>query len=312
MPSLLTLPKELLLHILSFLPFPIIETLAKTHNYHITSTCLVLLQPLFARRQHIKLLESRFDSVKQDMGRLDFEIFICDTAKFSLSKDEWRRVREPVDEDWFERMEWLDLTFNNDLDWLRPGDDAREGKSGQIAPQITIEKIIKLEEEALQAGLRLPESFVRLHKDQTLLDHMPRNIATSFRLGDSIAKAPSTLDKDAGGYILTFCIDPDWENSYLLYLSTDGKHCILSADSMDELGDVEVAGVGFDEWLVMMVFEQQIHDAVMDNMAVSQELKEYVRVMYVRRPEEMKKPTRLEKRMVVMRGGKVIGPAFPD
>ncbi|KAH7068471.1 hypothetical protein FB567DRAFT_541121 [Paraphoma chrysanthemicola] len=312
MPSLLTLHKELLLRIISFLPFPIIETLAKTHNHHITSTCLAVLHPLFVLRRHIKLIQSRFDSLKQDMGRLDFEIFICETAKFGLSKAEWRRVRQPVDEDWFERMEWLDLTFNNSLDWLQTGDGAQQGESGQSEDQITTDKILKLEQEALQAGLRLPESLIRLFKDQALLDHMPRKIATSFYLSDAIVKAPSTLDNDAGGYILAFCIDPDWENTYLLYLTTDGKHCVLSQESMDDHGDIEVAGVGFDEWLVTMVFEQQIEDVVMENRAATERLKEYVRVMYVRRPEEMKKPTRLEKRMVVMRGGKVIGPAFPD
>lgn len=117
MPNLLTLPKELLLHILSFLPLPIIETLAQTYSYHITSTCLPLLQSLFTRRRHIKDVTAQFG----DFGfteLFEFEILVQEPKKFVISRSEWKRMKEPTDTEMLERMEWLLHVFKGDLKWL--------------------------------------------------------------------------------------------------------------------------------------------------------------------------------------------------
>ncbi|KAF2028127.1 hypothetical protein EK21DRAFT_90947 [Setomelanomma holmii] len=312
MPSLITLPKELLLHIISYLPLPIVEVLAKTHNRRITSTCLVLLQPLFTRRRHIKALKSRFGDFR-GVETFEFEIFIQETAKFGILKEEWRRVREPTEEDLLERMEWLNLTFMDDLDWLQPvRQTEEEKKSNKTDPLLTEGQVAKLQEEAHEAGVHIPQAFSQLVQSPGLLDRIPRSNASSFHIPTtSLSKATIAIDKDASGYTLPIYVDQEDGDTHSLYLSTDGTHCMLN-DSLYVLeghdSNINLSGVGFGEWLATAVFEKEINDVIFEDRAVEDALKDYVQAMYVRRPEELSRgqPTRTEQRMFIIRGGKSV------
>lgn len=308
MPTLLTLPKELLLLILSYLPLPVIETIARTHNHQITATCLILLRPLFARRRYIKALKARFGDI-EGVQIFDFEIFIQATAKFGISKAEWRRVREPTEEDVVERVEWLDWMFSMDgLEWLRPtGPPSASDRTSEICePLLSDDAVLSLQDKAQVAGVQIPSSFFHLVQSPDLLHRMPRSIVSSFTIDTHLSIAAV---KDASGYTLLFYTDHEYGDKYSLFLSMDGTHCVLNnpEDALDEsIGDL--SGVGFGEWLAVKVFEQEIHDVIFEDRVVEDTLRDYIHAIYVRRPEELKsgKPTRMEQRMFTIRGGKQV------
>ncbi|KAF2831782.1 hypothetical protein CC86DRAFT_367058 [Ophiobolus disseminans] len=323
MPTLLALPKELLLHILSFLTLPLIEIVAQTYNKNITATCMSLLQPLLTRRRHIKTLTAQFGPFNPPQ-QFEFEILTQETERFGLGKPRWGRLREPSGSDVLTAMEYLLHNFTGNLKWLEATKPQNEQNRAGSSTRKNYQALSQLEMAALEAeastlGLKLPAAFIKLFTNANLMHHVPAIYDTSLRISSGLNRVPAVIDSGAGGYCIPMREEMFGDSAWSLYLAPDGTHCVLETtydtgrswedvlsangpgpsslaateEEMQEAknegremavmlsGGVLLEGVGFEEWLALMCFENGVSLACCDMEEVGEGLKEYVRTVYV-------------------------------
>jgi hypothetical protein len=303
MSTLPTLPKELLLQILSFLPLPDIESVAQTYNYQITPACLPSLTPLFARRRHIKAMTTQFGSFKFT-SVFNFTRMVEQATTYNLSPEETRHIRQPSNAEMpylMERLDWV-FNFTDQLTWL-----ASTPKGTRRGPTaVPYSAITALE---IKLGVTLPLAFSTLYTTQNLLDRihvtMTPYLVTSF----NVRKVPAAIT-NRGGYVLPIYNSDRYRSCWAMYISPEGAHCMLAtgrpvtsphraehgAATMDEharanmegmlmagmlVEEVEFHGVGFAEWLAMMCFERGVRSAMTSDGEVYAALEEYIRAIYV-------------------------------
>jgi hypothetical protein len=305
MPSLSTLPKELLLDILSYLPLCSIHSLAETYNYHITPTCLPLLVPLSTRRRHIKAMTAQYGLF--EFGPLfSFTHMVETAATFHLIPEDIHRMREIDPADMPYRMEHLDWVFSttNQLTWLASMPKQYEEQSLQTV-------VKRSERTALEIllGVTLPPASSTFYTTQDLFDRIPRVVTSNLLMHFNVRKVPSAINSK-GGYVIPIYEHP-WDRSFwAMYISPAGAHCVLKtaidvtssiktkndAATMEEheqakregllmvsmqVGGVWFCDVGFAEWLTMMCHKMGIYEATCRIAEIHQPLEEHVRAIYV-------------------------------
>lgn len=306
------LPKELLLMVTDHLSVSSIECLALTLNTQITSICLPLLQPLFARRRHIKRMTSRFG---QFGFGIQFEFALIDECREELGIPTKAELREPTASERLERLGYLNL--KEDLHWLQPLDEqtAEEMTTYNNSRSLSAKELEDLQADARSVGVELPPSFVKLFADQELLAHIPSSSASYFHVSGGLCKVPASIDEGAGGYSISMYSDQQGCWYWILYLEPGpkGSHCVLGSPwysvkdqdvisedtrtiragisqekssltplaAMDE-NDITLEAFGFEEWLAMTYFEEWLWFVCNEQGEAEDGLKEYVRRMYVR------------------------------
>jgi hypothetical protein len=190
----------------------------------------------------------------------------------------------------------------------------------------------ELERDATALGLKLPAAFIKLFTNDQLMQRVQGNDYNVLRISGGLRKVPALVDGGAGGYSISFMCEGDNDvggTHRSLYLKPDGTHCILETwfdtgigwDEVDQTSDAVVteeerqearsqgremayfeehdtslAGVEFEEWLVILCHEHEIsqvdcdcfqededeHETFSEGEVVREELKEYVKVVYVR------------------------------
>ncbi len=110
------------------------------------------------------------------------------------------------------------------LSWLGPLEDHTDAKMAiHRNPHEARGKLDKVEEQARQLGLALPESFRRLMASPELQDHIPSCTACYFQLSERIQPCPES----EGGYIVCFLHDQQDVLLWYLYLTPEGEQCVL-------------------------------------------------------------------------------------
>ncbi|KAF2109487.1 hypothetical protein BDV96DRAFT_651919 [Lophiotrema nucula] len=241
-PTLVTLPKELLLQTIECLPVRFIRNLALTFNKRITTTCLAVLEAFeFRRRSHKQRMVSRFGTLQYPYH--DFPE-TTDTGCYSASL--CRRMFSPSPEAGglkpsraLGRLGDLDyLDLDGDLDWLQPVDkitaEIREMRF--IDPQqssiaVSEQEMRDLQSTAGKVHVHLPPAFVNFFTRQDLLDHMPGNDTDDLRfvISGGLRLVPKIVDGGLGGCILQFCRKEE-ESFWSLYIEPGpkGAHCVLN------------------------------------------------------------------------------------
>lgn len=227
----------------------------------------------------------------------------------TVSKEELESIRDildipptvqlldPEEVDRFHHLEYLGL--KGDFYWFNPDswncDDDLLIEQPEIGA-MTAEELDELQKSADEAGVHLPQSFVRLYTDQKLLDLMvkvPRNIFT-IRPLDLYGFSHET---SMMGYVLVSVITPfdyptrEW---HLFVLpGEESIDCVFSLiyERNEEAGGIvegppRLAGLGFEEWLATYYFEAWLMFLAQRKSSLNwniEPLKEYVREVYVRK-----------------------------
>ena len=192
MPNLTDFPVELLHLTLTQLRAFEVELVARTFNKRLYDICLPFLTRRLVYHRNNQLMRRRFTFDK--LPNLDF------------------------------------MDLKGDLRWLSPIDMGPRRTDLQHNPWARSEseeqdEVEKLVRTAQRLGLALPEEFLLFMRSQALRTRIPGDEYT-LSLG-GLRKCPGAVDKWAGGFIICFLRDDDWDREYYsLYLNSNG-HCVL-------------------------------------------------------------------------------------
>ena len=119
--------------------------------------------------------------------------------------------------------------FTGVFQWLEPLDEDIDRKMQRYrTPKeeaLWTNDIDQLAHTARQLGLSLPESFTRFMASPELQDRVPSCTDCHFFLPETIVPCPGSQD----GYLVRFLDDQQFVLLWYLYLTRQGKHCVLAA-----------------------------------------------------------------------------------
>jgi len=233
--SLTMLPKELLLIILDHLPTHAIEALALALNKSLTPPCLSFLAPIFARRRHKCIMESRFGPFRTKLQR--YSAFYVDEGLWITSRklNAYRKqlgirndavLRKKGTFDPFSAFDYLKL--NGDLAWWVPI-TARPHPG--LSPQVTNPHLLELLAAAEKSDVQIPPAFIGFAANEDTMHHM-LTMGSYFALG-TLCRAPAALDGGAGGYVVRFAAEQMLCCFWSLYIEPGpaGRHCVLGSNT---------------------------------------------------------------------------------
>jgi hypothetical protein len=195
---LLSLPRELLAHVLSYLrPFEV-ERVARTFNKTLTPLCIPLLATRATAFRNARAITARFIDLRLDAdGALEAAY-----ARAGLA-DDYGPFSAPAlaDQDLFTAFDHLAL--DGDLHWLAPLDERTAKEMARYHPPqaaASAARMAALEKTVCELGLKLPKCFARFMTDHTLQTRVPSYGAAYFVLGDLVKLR-------GGGYVIKFYSD---------------------------------------------------------------------------------------------------------
>ncbi|KAI1881606.1 hypothetical protein JX265_000432 [Neoarthrinium moseri] len=297
MPSLCSLPPELIREILSYLPLQIVEQVALTFTHPITEISIPMIQGRLKARRTLKRLSARFGGLNYE-PKVDGDFLGSQKGRrlLNLSPRDIIKTRPPA--------QLPDLSYLNlcgDLNWLKPLGERLDAEAEEppsivfVGPEF--EDMVK---SAQQAEVELPPSFLVFIQDAELRRRVLSSNAAYFRLGEGgLHKVPESLDGGAGGYMIR--ILSDQQGCYFIHLylepGKDGAHCLLltyddyysryDTDDEDEKNvadddmEVSLVGVDFEEWLANMYYEEMLWYVLHDLGDSCEELEAYVKNVFL-------------------------------
>lgn len=245
------LSNELILYILRSLQPRHIERIAKTFNKRITELCLPFLSQRIRAARNDRLMRQLFG--KPDLPQveeLDYQGWSDSSLAYSAPEDPGQH------------LEYLRL--DSSFDWLKPLDKhtSEAFENGIEGAGIEEgESPVELHKKMKKLGIdhALPEAFWKVMREESLLKRIPSASANFFMLpplcrivGDELVKFHKkqrgeqalSVDeierlKQTRAYLLTFYSDQQGCGYWVLYVDSDGHHCILSSAWQMDLIHVE-------------------------------------------------------------------------
>ncbi|VUC26778.1 unnamed protein product [Clonostachys rosea] len=224
------LPEELIVEILSHLPYGSLENVAWTFSHPLTDIAISLLKSFlkFRRETNARLIDR--------LGPLE-------TQPYSLLRQD--ELEEP---DFLERLGFspdtvLKLPPSNrlpnldylhlcgDFKWLKPltGIIAKSTTSYYAGPAVRGSAYEDLISSADRVGVTLPPAFVKFFQDEELQRRIPSGGDSFWLEPGGLQKVPKSRDGGVGGYKIIFLCAQ--QESYLasLYIEPgrDGASCVL-------------------------------------------------------------------------------------
>ncbi|CAH0028171.1 unnamed protein product [Clonostachys rhizophaga] len=226
------LPEELIVEILSDLPYGDLENVAWTLKHPITEISISLLQSVFKSRRDTKRLIER-------LGPLDTHALsgLCLIDQDDIERPDFLDglglspqtvVKVPPDN----RLPNLDyMHLCGDFGWLEPltGQIAEEAEGNHANPAVRGPSYDELISSADRVGVTLPPAFLKFIRDAELQKRIPA-IGDIFCLeSGGLRKVPKSLDGGVGGYQIEFLFDAQSGYQVHLYIEpgSDGASCVL-------------------------------------------------------------------------------------
>lgn len=242
------LSNELMLRILHFLQPRHIESIARTFNKRMTQLCLPFLSQRIRAARNDRLMRQLFGNPNLP------EVDQSDYQDFSSSKRAYSAPEDPG-----QHLEYLRL--DGSLDWLMPLDGNsseafEEGIEGAGIQEGESPEEFRKKMQQLGIEHALPEAFWKMMMDEDLMTRIPSASASFFMLPPlcrilskdlielhrkrrgELALGEDEIErlKQLRAYLLTFCSDQQGCEYWVLYVDSDGHHCVLySAFQMDLL-----------------------------------------------------------------------------
>lgn len=228
--SLITLPPEIILVVISLLPSYQVELFAQTFNRIIYEICKPLLATRIAARRNERTMIRKFG---ERQHRLPFRDLMKWYEFAGLEKTHGPFKYDPHPND-PPNLEYLDL--NGDLHWLQPVDPktleqssrhyygpAAATREGQVEELVVI---------ADRLGIILPKAFIEFFLDEELQWDIPRG-GSFFKLGGAFHKYGRSLDGSASGYVVKIYMGTSGGPALCLYLSPGDEkgHCVIDVPS---------------------------------------------------------------------------------
>jgi hypothetical protein len=217
-PFVLELPPEIIIHILSYVSPLALELLARTYVKQITYICLDMpaLRYRIDQSKNARRMMQAFEGFPAP-----YPSWTSQTAweDFSLQKVFGSHSIHAISHP-FAHLEYLNM--RGDLAWLKGFDEVEVSDVG-----VCLEgNMDTLETATRKLGLVLPATFVQLMKSKDVLRRIRGNIYLNgiFKVGSRNGS------HFPDGYIVEFMHDTTSTFFFLLYLDTQGGHCVLQSE----------------------------------------------------------------------------------
>ncbi|CAG9973694.1 unnamed protein product [Clonostachys byssicola] len=227
------LPQELIVEILSHLPYGDLENVAWTLMHPLTEISISLLEPVFKSRRDTKRLIGRFGPLdthslsslallgQDGIERPDF------LDRLGLSP---QTVVKLPPRNRLANLDYMHLC--GDFKWLKPltGELAEEASAWDFAiPFARGSSYDDLISSADRVGVTLPSALLKFFQDEELQKRFPSGGDIFSLRSGGLRKVPKSLDGGVGGYQIEILHDHQSGHQVHLYIEpgSDGASCVL-------------------------------------------------------------------------------------